>query len=247
MCRAPFVAGGKTKQEFVPFENVVRRVRADPALRWEHIEGPFLVAVEAFDAEYAAGARTQGWYQAKARYFNDVIVNLLANRAGKHVSMRVKKLSRLFDKLDVDICFPEDDPPRIAGEVKALGTPPHPKNRNKARPASQDLHKRVREVAFTSMDLKAAYSPPKPISSFQHWIDSTEPGYFCFWAIRANDDADLEKARSTLSSLRAYCNRVGAFVYRPRKPETPTAYEVVPLKELSVEQTIHEMAQRIIG
>jgi len=235
----------KAKHTFTPFEELLRGIRTGTQLGWSQVERPFLEVVEAFDFEYSSGNHAEGWYQAKARYFNDLVVDLLSNRSSKHISTRLKKKSRLFEKLDVDICYPIDDPPRIAGEVKALGTPPHPGNKNEPRGGSADLHKRVREVAFTSMDLKVAYSPPKPIGSFQHWIDSTEPGYFSFWAIRAADDSDLERVRSMLSSLRAYCNGVGAIIYRPRRLDTPTAYEVVPLKELSIEAAIQEMAQRI--
>lgn len=159
--------------------------------------------------------------------------------------MRLKKDSQLFGKLDVDICYPKQDPPKIAGEVKALGTPPHPKNDNKARDGSSDLHKRLREVAFTSMDLKVAYSGPQPIQSFQNWIDTTSPGYFSFWAIRANDDADFGRVRSMLTSLRSYCNGVAAVIYSPTSTHTPTTYSVRKLQELDMDRAIREMAQRI--
>ena len=115
----------------------------------------------------------------------------------------------------------------------------------KARNGSNDLHKRVREVAFTSMDLKAAYAPPAPIGSFQGWIDSTPPGYFSFWAIRANDESDLDRTRSMLHGLRAYCNGVGAIIYMPKGTDSPTSYKVRSLTELAIDRWIREMAQRV--
>ena len=159
--------------------------------------------------------------------------------------MRCKKKSQLFDLIDIDICYPEQGSPIVAAEVKLLGTPPHPGNKDKPRPGSADLHKRVREVAFTSMDLKAAYAHPQPIASFQQWVESTLPGYFAFWAIRANDKSDLERVRSTLTSLRAYCNGVGAVIYCPRTAQKPTKYEVRKLPELSIDRALREMAQRV--
>ncbi len=233
------------KHEFPPFEELVDRVREDEIDRWTDVEGEFLQVVEQFDTEFSDGGRGTGWYQSKARYFNDLIVALLRNASKNPISLRCKKNSQLFDLIDIDICFPEAGDPIVAGEVKILGTPPHPGNKNKARGGAADLHKRVREVAFTSMDLKAAYAPPQPIGSFQKWVDATSPGYFAFWAIRANDALDLEKIRSTLSSLRAYCNGVGAVIYTPPMEANPTQYEVKKLNELAIDRAIREMAQRI--
>jgi len=232
------------KHTFDRLEALVERVRLERIDRWEAIQGDFVAAVEAFDLEYAAGSRESGWYQAKARYFNDLIVGVLSELARKPIAVRTKKRSQLFEELDVDICFPGEGMPIIAGEVKALGTPPHPKNQMKPRSGSQDLHKRVREVAFTAMDLKVAYAPPQPIGSFQRWIDSTNPGYFAFWAIRASDHADFERVRRTLANLRAYCNGVGALIYLP-DPVAPGKYTVRNLSELSIDRSLREMAQRI--
>jgi hypothetical protein len=233
------------KHEFPPFEDLVEQVRRQRITRWSAIENDFIRAVERFDAEYSMGHRSTGWYQAKARYFNDFVVALLSNLSNKPISTRKKKDSQLFGKLDVDICYPGEGTPKIAGEVKALGTPPHPKNENRARNGSSDLHKRLREVALTSMDLKVAYSGPQPIQSFQNWMDSTPPGYFSFWAIRANDQADFDRVRSMLSSLRVYCNGVAGVVYSPLPARSPTSYVVRELRELDIDRAIKEMAQRI--
>lgn len=95
------------------------------------------------------------------------------------------------------------------------------------------------------MDLKAAYAPPQPIGSFQKWVDSTSPGYFAFWAIRADTQRDLENVRSRLTSLRTYCNGVGAIFYLPANEQKPTNYKVRRLPELSIDLVLKEMAQRI--
>lgn len=233
------------KHTYQPFEELVARIRDQSVAVWNEIEPEFIECVERFDTEYSKGGRKSGWYQSKARYFNDLIVALLSNSIGREVSLRSKRNSQLFDLIDIDICYPPKGVPTIAGEVKAMGTPPHPGNDYKARPGSQDLHKRVREVAFTSMDLKAAYAPPQPIGSFQKWVDSTSPGYFAFWAVRANDAADFERLRSTFNNLRAYCNGVGAVIYLPKSESETTGYTVRSLSELSIDRTLREMAQRI--
>jgi hypothetical protein len=229
----------------IPFDELLTLIREQRLTKWFAIQDDFLRVVERFDSEYRVGGRSMGWYQSKARYFNDVIVNLLANLSSKPIEIRCKKDSQLFGKLDVDICYPKEDPPLIAGEVKALGTPPHPNNKNCARNGSNDLHKRLREVALTSIDLKVAYSGPQPIRSFQNWVDSTPPGYFSFWAIRANDEADFERVRSMLARLRSYCNGVAAVIYSPASAKSPTSYTVRKIAELDIDPWIREMAQRI--
>lgn len=234
-----------TKHEFAAFEILVARVREQCVGRWADVEDDFLRAVEQFDAEFAEGKRGTGWYQSKARYFNDLVVQLLVNVSGKAIASRCKRASQLFDLIDIDICYPIDGIPVVAGEVKALGTAPHPGNKGRARAGAADLHKRIREVAFTSMDLKAAYAPPTPIASLQEWVDKTSPGYFAFWAIRAADESDLGKVRGTLASLRTYCNGVGAVIYTPAAAETPTKYQVKRLPDLSIDRAIREMAQRV--
>ena len=231
-------------EAFSPFEELLDRIRREGFMRWADVEEEFLRAVEAFDREYSRGGRTSGWYQSKARYFNDVIVDLLKNASRRDITVRTKKRSKLFDKIDIDICFPTDGEPLIAGEVKILGTPAHPGNADRPRRASADLHKRSREVAFTSLDLKAAYTGPASIASFQAWVDTTSPGYFCFWALRIADDRDLERVRTIVTRLRNYCNGVGAFAYRPKSGTGVTGYEILRLPE-SVDHALEEMAQRI--
>jgi hypothetical protein len=233
------------KHEFEPFEALVNHVRQDRVERWLDIEDQFLRVVGLFDTEFARGCHNDGWYQSKAHYFSDLLAGLLGNISGNPISLRCKKRSQLFDLVDLDLCFPREGDPIVAGTVKAMGTPPHGRNENAASGASQDLHNRVREVAFSSMDLKAAYAPPRPIASFQNWVDATSPGYFAFWAMRAKDRQDFEEVRSTLASSRAYCNGVGAIIYVPTKAETPTDYEGTRVTDLSIDKAIREMAQRI--
>jgi hypothetical protein len=234
-----------SKHEFAPFEHLLERVRDEQIPKWSAVEEEFIHAVEKFDTEYALGSRKSGWYQAKARYFNDVIVDLLSNMSNKAILSRCKKASQLFRKIDIDICFPGEGDPIVAGEVKALGTPPHPRNKNTARRGSNDLHKRVREVGFTSTDLKAAYASPQSIRSFQEWIDTTSPGYFSFWAVRVDDSTDLESVRGMLTSMRAYCNGIGAVIYQPTSPSTATSYRAHDVAGLSIDFALREMAQRI--
>lgn len=216
-----------------------------PYSSWSQVEADFVGVVSAFDAEYSLGRQKPGWYQQKAKYFNDLVVLIIENCTGKKIARRSKRRSVLFSEIDVDICYPEDGDPIVAAEVKALGTPPHPGNRDTARGARSDLHKRVREVAFTAMDIKAAHAKPRTITSFQAWVDTAEPAYSSFWALRVDGPSDLNTVRSILSSLKSYCNGVGAVIYEPQG--SSTNYTVRSLPEFSMDRAIRDFTQRVVS
>lgn len=230
---------------FEPYELLLKGVVADRIGRWSDVEQQFVKATSAFDAEFVSGLRPKGWYQSKARYFNDLIVAVLANAAGKPMATRQKTRSQLFNLLDIDVCYPNADSPIVGAEVKILGTPPHAGNDNQARGAKADLHKRIREVALTSIDFKVAHARPTPIGSFQAWVDSSPPGYFTFWGIRVSDESDFKGVRSMLVNLRTYCNGVGAIFFEALSPAQPTEYKVKRVSELDIDRNIREMAQRV--
>ncbi|MCH9687377.1 MAG: hypothetical protein K0V04_38440 [Deltaproteobacteria bacterium] len=235
--------GAKEQHTFGAFEALANRVRTRRIRRWAAIESDFLRAVERFDTEYSRGKRDSGWYKSKARYFNEIALELVANASGKEIAGPVHRQSQLFHKIDIDICYPAEGDPITAAEVKALGTPPHPGNGNKARRGSSDLHKRVREVALTAIDIKAAYARPVSIKSFRAWVERTEPAYFSFWAIRTENQGDFESVRSILVGLRSYCNGVGAILYSPTT-SNPMKYCIRKVPELKMDNALREMAQR---
>lgn len=230
---------------FAPFEELLRRAWSQPCQSWAEVEADFIAAVSDFDREYSLGRRPSGWYQLKAKFFNDLVVSIIENCSGRKIATRAKKRSVLFSDIDIDICYPEVGDPMVAAEVKALGTPPHPGNDGQARRARSDMHKRVREVAFTAMDIKAAHAKPRTISSFQAWVDTAEPAYLSFWALRVDGAADLSSVRSILASLKSYCNGVGAVIYEPAS--SPTTYAIRQFPEFVMDRAIRDFTQRVIS
>ena len=228
---------------YPPFENLIDDIRNGPFDGWPAVEPRFLTAVEEFDREYSKGGRTSGWYQSKARYFTDIVVALIHRKSGLKPSSRVRVRSELFGELDADFCYPNGNRPVVAGAVKVLGVPPHPHNRNRARAGRRDLHGRLREVALTSLDLKLVHAAPMPMRSLPSWVERSDPAFFAFWAVRIEDDEDLETVRATLSALRSYCNGVGAVLYRPSP--RGSAYEVVRVRQLDVERVLRDIGQRM--
>lgn len=183
--------------------DLVAKVKSTTEQRWKPIEQAFVAGMAAYDAARAHGRMTDGEYRRKAGVFNDLLILLLEHATGHPMGRTEKRESLLFDEIDIDICFPANKAlrPKVGAEVKVLGAPPHPGNSEKARPASQDLHKRIREVAFTSTDFKAAHAELQTITSFASWCKETRPKYFSFWALRVADDADFHRARGMLNGL----------------------------------------------
>lgn len=234
--------GGAEKSAF---DDVLSNARRNTAIqRWDQVEPDVVGALSAFDTEYRNGKRTAGWYQRKAGFFNDLLIQLLANATQRDIGRSVKRKSALFDEIDIDLCYPATaaKEPIVGAEAKILGAPPHPGNKNVARSALQDIHKRVREVALTSVDFKVRYARPQPIASFSAWVQETRPKYYSFWAFRVIDDKDFAKLREIMNSLRTYCNGVGAFFYAATTDSAPTTYVAKPASELGIDRVLKEMS-----
>lgn len=235
----------KTQASFEPLDDWLQDIRSGIPKEWSQVEQKFLDAVSRFDERYRQGRESSGWYQSKARYFNDGIMGLIENKSKKTLSSRIKCRSQMFDKIDIDVCYPSTGNPIAAAECKALGTPPHQGNDFKGRGSRADLHKRAREVAFTSADLKSVYAQPTQIYSLPQWLRAVQPGYFSFWAMRIQDERDRRGVAEILGGLKNYCDGVGAIFYRQREGSETIAYESCTPNDLAMDKAIRDMAQRI--
>lgn len=226
---------------------LLERVDAENIGRWSSIEEEFIEAVSEFDRAFVAGHFTAGEYKKKAGIFNDLLIKLVENASGQELGRTQKRGSVLFDEIDIDICYPKSRAlrPAVGAEVKMLGAPGHKGNDFTPRSAKSDLHKRIREVAFTSIDFKAAHSEAREISSFTSWCKETKPKYFAFWAFRVADEADFIKTREMANGLRSYCNGVGAVFYEQVTGSRRSGYTKRAASELSLDKVIKEMAQEI--
>lgn len=243
-----------TSYTYPAFDALVAHVRASRETRWSAIEDAFLAIVSEFDGLFVTGQMDIGNYKAKARYFNDLIAQLLTNSTGRVIATRAKRPGLSFPAHDVDVAYPFEARfiPVALGEVKIAGMPPYPGNINTSgpagRPVSQDLDKRVREIGFTAIDLKRGANEAIRLTKTGGGRDFT-PLYVCVYAARAATDGDLAATVMKLRALRDhYADGVGVFLYRAATIVYPTAYtKVDPGQGLRIDEVLSSFSAKVLG
>jgi hypothetical protein len=204
---------------------------------WGQVEGLFLRGMEGFDRNIASGIADMGDLQnGKGDFFNDLLSLLLENCAGVALYSRGKVPGLMIPRHNLDVTFPARGNIEFVLEAKAVGTPKHPgspKAKPLGRPGSADLDKRIKEVGFKAIDLKAEYSRlqaaegTSPISitgDLTSWIRSVKPRTYLFIAARVIDAQDLKQVIRKAEHAALMCDGVGLFAFRPVDAGTPTTY-----------------------
>ena len=126
---------------------------------WDEVEQAYLRAMEGFDANVATGLADIGDLQnGKGDFLNDLLALVLEGCAGVELFSRGGVPGFVFANHNLDVTYPNTGVVKFTLEVKAVGTPKHPlspRQRDIGRPGSADLAKRVKEIAFKTIDLKA--------------------------------------------------------------------------------------------
>lgn len=209
---------------------------------WNQIEGDFLRAMEEFDANIVSGIADMGDLQnGKGDFFNDLLALLLENCAGVTLYSRGGVPGLIFPKHNLDVTFPSTGVVQFMLEAKAVGTPKHPGSpRQKAigRPGSADLDKRVKEIGFKTIDLKAEYarimaatgeSPTTIAGDLTTWLHSVKPRSYVFIAARATSDNDHTRVLRFANVAGLVSDAVGVYCFKPVSPSAPTTYEALPV------------------
>jgi len=223
-------------------------VRARPKT-WEEVEGQFLQAMAKFDANIAKGVADMGDLQnGKGDFFNDLLALLLENCAKVTLFSRGGVPGLTFPKHNLDVTFPNTGVVEFLLEAKAVGTPKHPgspKARAIGRAGSADLDKRVKEIGFKTIDLKAEYarimaargeSPTTISGDLTAWLHSVKPRAYVFIAARVIGDKDLARVVRFANVAGLVSDAVGVYCFAPASASQPTKYirqEVPPHIELS--------------
>jgi hypothetical protein len=121
-------------------------------------------------------------------------------------------------------------------EAKAVGTPKHPgspKAKAIGRSGAADLDKRVKEIGFKAIDLKAEYarimaaqgdSPSVISGDLSAWLKSVKPRSYLFIAARVISDNDRERVVRFANIAGLVSDAVGVFCFRPVSASAPTTY-----------------------
>ncbi|SRR6266568_2252358 len=209
---------------------------------WNEVESIFVRGMEGFDDNIASGVANMGDLQnGKGDFFNDLLALILENCAGVQLYSRGGVPGLIFPRHNLDVTFPSTGAIEFILEAKAVGTPKHPgspKERAIGRPGSADLDKRVKEIGFKAIDLKAEYariltasgeSPHAMSGDLTTWLRSVKPKSYVFFTARVINDRDRERVIQFANVASQVSDAVGLFCFRPVSDDKPTQYRIDPV------------------
>ena len=233
---------------FVPvFQEAVQRGYGS----WEQVEDAFLKAMEAFDTSVAATAGadlndeakselTADLQNGKGDFFNDLLAVLLQSCAGiEALATRSRVPGLIVPVHNLDGAYPDEGPIRFLLEAKMFGTPKHSNNPRQnpiGRPGSADIDKRIKELAFKSIDLKGEYSRRRTAEGegqrtggagggdITTWLRSIEPKIYFFIGVRVVSQSDFDRALRWASTAEQVVDAVGMFCFEPVAEDQFTTY-----------------------
>jgi hypothetical protein len=226
---------------------------------WNEVEVLFLRGMEGFDRNVAAGIAEMGDLQnGKGDFFNDLLALLLENCAGVQLYSRGKVPGLIIPKHNLDVTYPSSGPIEFVLEAKALGTPKHPGSL-KAKPAgregSADLDKRIKEIGFKTIDLKAEYSriaaskgtSPTSISGdLTTWLRAAKPKSYVFLAARVLSENDRARLIRLADQALLVSDAVGVYCFRPVSVTEFTRYQVDPVpSHLQLDRVLFRACQEL--
>lgn len=216
-------------------------VRSRPKT-WNEVEEGFLRAMEEFDANIVSGIADMGDLQnGKGDFFNDLLALLLENCAGVSLYSRGGVPGLIFPKHNLDVTYPSTGVVEFMLEAKAVGTPKHPgspKQKAIGRAGSADLDKRIKEIGFKAIDLKAEYArimaslgqnPTAMTGDLTSWLHSVKPRSYVFIAARANSDNDHARLIQFAHVAALVSDAVGVYCFSPVSASEPTRYATRPM------------------
>ncbi len=192
-------------------EKLLELVRSEKSKGYfDPIKNDFLeLFYKYLESNWIDGKLCEGSYRQKGNVFRDLISELIYIRSEKQYRLLDTKVPGYTEhNHDLDLAFVrgEDSLLIVAGEVKMTGSPRHRVGNTikEERRTQSDLDKRLKEVKFTSVDLKLYYTSDKVIVKivqsllesdtfdkeimknqwWDEWVKKSVPGFYSFWASR---------------------------------------------------------------
>lgn len=214
---------------------------------WNQVEEQFLTAMSAFDTDLTStqdvpitdSERTSlsaDIQNGKGDFFNDLLALLLEECAEIDcLYTRSNVPGLIVREHNLDGVYPESGPIGFFLEAKMMGTPRHalsPKQKPAGRRGSADLGKRVKELAFKSIDLKGEHS--RRLTSegqlpsgggpggadLTTWLRSNPPNIYFFFAVRVLSDSDFDATIRWAHTAQQVVDAVGLYCYEPEEGTT---------------------------
>lgn len=238
-----------------PLHDLYQSSVAQRARSWNQVEAEFLAAMSAFDSSVASTAGRQDMtdeeksalsadlQNGKGDFFNDLLALLLENCSGIETFYCRNTVPGLIVRNhNLDGVYPGTGPIEFLLEAKMMGTPRHvnsPRQKESGRPGSADIDKRVKELAFKSIDLKGEYSRLRtaegssPASGgpgggdLTTWLRSTPPKIHFFIAVRITSPSDFARTLEWARTAQQVVDAVGLYCFEP-DGSGHTGYHRVP-------------------
>lgn len=215
-------------------------------LRWRDIQEELLNILAELDQLRREDRIPEGKYRQKGNYFRDTIIALVKARCG--YSLRERELLGKTDVHRVDLSYIQDveNPERgvliLAGEVKAMGSPGHKRDDRHypERTITIDIDKRIKEVKYTSVDLKRLIDP-QVSKGWDKFIANTPPAFFTAWLMRLASHDRVEHIFKKLAGVTEYTNGVGVALYQEGDDGTYEWIMEIPKPLLTIEALVEEV------
>jgi len=221
---------------------------------WNQVEADFLEAMSTFDSglptafegddatkERQSKELSAAIQNGKGDWFNNVIALLLERCAGvETLYVRHGVPGLIIPEHNLDGVYPGDATREIEFllEAKMMGTPKHANStgeRPAGRAGSADINKRVKELAFKSIDLKGeaarrlAMVGTAPTGGgagggdLSTWLHASRPLIYFFMAVRVISDTDFPAVLRWAQTPAQVVDAVGLYCYES-KPDRFTSY-----------------------
>lgn len=249
-----------------PLRSMYERLSASRSTSWNQVEGDFLASMSAFDSGLPSafsggdGDKDQqsrelsaALQNGKGDWFNNVIALLLEScSAIETLYVRRNVPGLIIPEHNLDGVYPGDESREIEFllEAKMMGTPKHANSRSEkpaGRSGSADTNKRVKELAFKSIDLKGeaarrlAMRGTSPTGGgagggdLSTWLHGKRPRIYFFMAVRVLGDTDFKAVVRWAETAAQVVDAVGLYCYEPfgdsfttyrRREGVPSVYQL---------------------